>query len=62
MQFYINTITQEVHESSCEKRPTMNESYLGMFDSASQAVDMAKTCGYYDADGCANCCLDANTK
>ena len=62
MRFYINTVTHEVHKSSCDRRPTVNESYLGIFNFPSQAVAHAKSCGYVNADGCAYCCPGSHTK
>ncbi len=62
MYFYINTVTHEIHKSSCNWRPTVNELFLGIFDYPYKAVSAALSLGYHNADGCAYCCPGSHTK
>lgn len=68
--YYLNKDTShnpngdnEVHVSTCCNMPSvLNRVYLGEFSNGIQAVQQAKTIGYYRADGCANCCPEAHRR
>lgn len=62
MTFYINTVTHEIHKSTCSYLPVTNRSTLGNFDYPSEAVSYAKRQGYNNADGCYYCCNQSHTK
>lgn len=42
MTFYINTLTHEVHKSTCDRLPFINRATLGDFTYPSDAVAYAK--------------------
>lgn len=51
----------EVHLSTCPNMPSVyNRVYLGIFTNGVQAVQKAKSMGYYKADGCKTCCPEAH--
>ena len=51
----------EVHLSTCQCMPSEeNRVYLGVFSNGVQAVQKAKSMGYYKADGCWICCPEAH--
>lgn len=62
LDYYVNRNSQEngdheVHNSSCEHRPSLfNRIFLGRFDNCRDAVTTAKRLGYKTADGCYWCC------
>ncbi len=49
----------EVHVSTCIYC-SQNSIYLGEYDNAKPAVELAKKLYYSDADGCKTCCPEAH--
>lgn len=56
MTFYINTVTHEIHKETCSRRPSIDETYLGIFAYPSLAITNAKRLGYSNPDVCSYCC------
>lgn len=51
----------EVHAQGCFWMPAdYNRVYLGYYVDGRQAVEKAKSLGYYNVDGCATCCSEAH--
>lgn len=56
MIYYINTVTHEIHKETCSRRPSMDETYLGIFNHPLLAITYAKRLRYSNADVCIYCC------
>lgn len=59
-QYYINKEAQEtkdhkIHTDECKFFPH-NRSYLGYYDNCNDAIEKAKTLGYYNVSTCSECC------
>lgn len=64
-KFYINAVTHEVHKASCDYVDLSNYpnvKYLGLYNSAVDAINDAIRQGYKNADGCKICSLETHTK
>lgn len=56
MTYYINTVTHEIHKETCSRRPSMDETYLGIFNHPLLDITYAKRLRYSNADVCIYCC------
>ena len=50
----------EIHTNRCQYFPSNEGIYLGEFEICHPALRMAKSLGYSNVDGCADCCRDCN--